>query len=212
MRRLMSVRSAGLIATATAVALAGTACSSDSGSTGSGGAQVNSQASAGAPTSMKGDCPDKIVVQTNWWPQDEYGALYRLIGENPTIDKKKKIVSGKLVDNGVDTGVQLEVRSGGPANNFTPSASLLYTDKSIMMGGVDLDFAAQLSASKPALSVFAPMDLLPLVLMWDPQKHPNFNTIADIGQTNTKVISFYDRLGYEDTPRVVMAKWLNKKS
>jgi hypothetical protein len=40
------------------------------------------------------------------------------------------------------------------------------------------------------LSVFAPLDLSPVVLMWDPARYPNFNTIADIGQTTTPVIYF----------------------
>jgi hypothetical protein len=190
MRRLKTVKSAGLIAAATAVALAGTACSSSSDSGSNGGAKVNSQANAGTPSSLKGVCPDKVVVQTNWWAQAEYGSLYHLIGENPTIDKKTKKVTGKLVDNGVDTGVQIEVRAGGPANNYTPSASLLYTDKTITLGGADLDFGVSLSGTKPVLAVFAPMDLQPTVLLWDPKTYPNFNTISDIGQTNTKVLYF----------------------
>jgi hypothetical protein len=189
MRRISSVRSVGLIAAATALALAGTACSSSS-STGNGGQPVKAAAPVGAPDALKGICPAKVVIQTNWWPQAEYGAVYRLLGEKPDIDKAKKKVTGTLVDNGVDTGVQLEVRSGGPANNFTPSASLLYTDNGITLGGVDLDQAAQLSADKPALSVFAPLDLSPLVLLWDPTQYPQFNTISDIGQTETKVLYF----------------------
>ena len=30
-----------------------------------------------------------------------------------------------------------------------------------------------------------------------------------VRQTNTRVVSFYEHIGYEETPRVVMAKWLN---
>jgi hypothetical protein len=189
MRRVMSVRSAGLTAVVAAVALASTACSSDT-SAPPGGQSVRTQAAAGAPDSLKGVCPDTVVIQTNWWPQAEYGAVYRLLGEKPTIDKAKKKVSGTLVDDNVDTGVKVEIRAGGPANNFTPSASLLYTDNSVTLGGVDLDQGAQFSADKPALSVFAPLDLSPLVLMWDPKVHPEFNTISDIGQTDTKVLYF----------------------
>ena len=29
-----------------------------------------------------------------------------------------------------------------------------------------------------------------------------------VRETNTKVVSFYEKLGFEETPRVVMAKWL----
>lgn len=97
-----------------------------------------------------------MVCQTNWWAQAEYRGLYPLVGANPTIDGNKNTVTGALVDNGTDTGVKIEIRAGGPANNFTPSSSLLYTDKSLTFGGADLDRVAQVSGSgKPVLSVFA---------------------------------------------------------
>lgn len=31
-----------------------------------------------------------------------------------------------------------------------------------------------------------------------------------VRMTNTKVVSFYEHIGYEETPRVLMAKWLNR--
>lgn len=183
-RRLLG---ATALVAATALVLAG--CSDSS--TGSGGQQVSNQAAEGDESALKGICPDTVVFQTNWWQQAEYGGLYRLFGDGPTIDGNKNKVTGTLVDNGTDTGVKLEIRAGGPANNYTPSTSLLYSDDSIMFGGADLDQVAQLSGTgKPVLSVFAPLDLSPVVLMWDPAQHPEFNTIADIGQTNVKVNYF----------------------
>jgi hypothetical protein len=176
-------------AVAAATALIAAGCSDSS--TTSSGQPVANNAAAGGASSLKGVCPDTVVFQTNWWPQAEYGGLYRLMGANPTIDGNKNQVTGTLVDNGADTGVKLQIRAGGPANNFTPSTSLLYTDDSIMFGGADLDQVAQVSGSgKPVLPVFAPLDLSPVVLLWDPKQHPEFNTIADIGQTKTKVIYF----------------------
>jgi hypothetical protein len=106
------------------------------------------------------------------------------------IDKDKKVVSAPLVSEGADTGVRIEIRAGGPANNFTPSSKLLYTDKAITLGGSDIDQAAQFSKDSPVVGVFAPMDLSPLVLMWDPQTYPNFKTIVDIGQAGTRVLTF----------------------
>lgn len=145
---------------------------------------------AGAQESLKGSCPDTVVVQTNWWPQAEYGGLYRLLGKDATVDKAKKAVSGPLVAGGVDTGVRIEIRSGGQANNFTPAAKILYLDRSVILGGTDIDQAAQFSKDQPVQAVFAPMDLSPLVLMWDPKAHPNFKTIVDIGQTDTRVLYY----------------------
>lgn len=187
--RVRRSRRSTAIALAAVTALIAAGCSNSS--TTSGGQEAASSASSGSPSALKGVCPDTVVFQTNWWAQAEYGGLYRLIGANPTVDANKNKVTGTLVDNGTDTGVKIEIRSGGPANNFTPSASLLYTDNSIMFGGADLDQVAQVSGSgKPVLSVFAPLDLSPVVLLWDPKQHPDFDTIADIGQTDTKVIYF----------------------
>jgi hypothetical protein len=188
MRARTSRRSvlAATLAVVTTVAVAG--CSDSS--TGEGGQATQNAAAEGDPSSLAGVCPQTVVFQTNWWPQAEYGGLYRLVGAKPTIDGNKNKVVSSLVDNGTDTGVKIEIRAGGPANNYTPSTSLLYTDKSITFGGADLDQVAQLSGSKPVLSVFAPLDLSPVVLLWDPKQHPDFNTIADIGQTDTKVVYF----------------------
>jgi hypothetical protein len=187
MRARKSRRPIAALVAVTALAVAG--CSDST--TGEGGQAVQATAGAGAASALKGVCPDTVVFQTNWWPQAEYGGLYRLVGANPTIDGTKTKVTGTLVDDGVDTGVKVEIRAGGPANNFTPSTALLYTDESITFGGADLDQIAQISGTgKPVLSVFAPLDLSPVVLLWDPVQHPDFNTIADIGQTDTKVIYF----------------------
>jgi hypothetical protein len=176
-------------ALATIAVLIVAGCSSSS--TTPGGQKAASSAASGSPSSLKGVCPDTVVFQTNWWPQNEYGGLYRMLGANPVVDANKNKVVGELVDNGTDTGVKIEIRSGGPANNFTPSTTLLYTDDSVMFGGADLDQIAQVSGSgKPVLSVFAPLDLSPVVLLWDPKQHPAFTRIADIGRTDTKVIYF----------------------
>ena len=43
-----------------------------------------------------------------------------------------------------------------------------------------------------------PYDVDPLVLMWDPSEHPNFPTIADIGQSDTKVPFFNGERTYMD--------------
>jgi hypothetical protein len=118
---------AATLAAVTAISIAG--CSDTS--TADGGQVANAAAQDGAPSALKGVCPETVVIQTNWWPQAEYGGLYRLVGAQPTIDGNKNKVVGKLVDNGTDTGVQIEIRAGGPANNYTPSASLLHTDNSI---------------------------------------------------------------------------------
>ena len=153
------------------------------------GARPSGTAASGAPTDLAGICPDTVVVQSNWWAQAEDGAVYRLLGGDLTVDAKRKRVSGSLVAEGVDTGVRLEIRSGGPANGFVPAASVLYTDDSVLLATADTDQIAQLAASRPVKAVVAPLERSPVVLMFDPAQH-SFSTVADIGRTDTRVLYF----------------------
>ena len=147
-------------------------------------------ASGGDQVNLRGVCPATIVVQTDWFPETEYGVYYHMLGPNPKIDVEHKRVSGPLVVEGQDTGVQLEVRSGGPATDFKLVSEQMYTDKSITLGQINTDEAIRFSGSQPTLAVAAPMEISPFMIMWDPQTHPQFNIIADIGQTNAKVVYF----------------------
>src|SRR5918996_3894880 len=60
--------------------------------------------------SLKGICPDKIVLQTDWFPEVEHGASYNLIGPGGQIDTGKGTYTGPLRN----TGVEMEIRAGGP--------------------------------------------------------------------------------------------------
>jgi hypothetical protein len=146
-------------------------------------------ASASGAASLAGVCPATVTVQSNWWAQAEDGAIYRLLGGDLTVDKQRKRVSGALVADGADTGVRLEIRSGGPANGFVPAASVLYTDPSVLLATADTDQIAQLAGSKPVKAVVAPLEKSPVVLMFDPAQH-QFRTVADIGRTDTRVLYF----------------------
>ena len=147
-------------------------------------------ASGGDQVNLKGVCPSTIVVQTDWFPETEYGVYYHMLGPNPKIDVEHKRVSGPLIVEGQDTGVQLEVRSGGPATDFKLVSEQMYTDKSITLGQINTDEAIRFSGSQPTLAVAAPMEISPFMIMWDPNTYPEFNIIADIGQTTAKVLYF----------------------
>jgi hypothetical protein len=174
-----------LIAALTAAALAAAACSS-------GTEQVTGarpSASASGATSLAGVCPATVTIQSNWWAQAEDGAIYRLLGGDLTVDKQHKRVSGALVADGADTGVRIEIRSGGPANGFVPAASVLYTDPTVLLATADTDQIAQLAGTKPVKAVVAPLDRSPVVLMFDPAQH-QFTTIAEVGRSGIRVLYF----------------------
>jgi hypothetical protein len=155
------------------------------------GTQTTSAAApAGDAVNLAEVCPNPIVIQTDWDPESEYGVYYHLLGPNPKVDTKKKLVSGPLVASGKDTGVRVEVRTGGPSIGFEPVSSQMYKDPAITLGQVSTDEAIRFSAKQATLGVIAPMEISPFMIMWDPATYPQFNTIADIGKTDTKVLYF----------------------
>jgi len=147
-------------------------------------------AASGDRLSLKGACPDPVVIQTDWFPESEYGVYFHLLGPSPKVDTNKKLVNGPLFAEGKDTGVRVEVRSGGPATGFELVSAQMYKDKNITLGQVNTDEAVRFSSKQPTLAVAAPMEISPFMIMWDPATYPQFNIIADIGQTNAKVFFF----------------------
>jgi hypothetical protein len=147
------------------------------------------------PFELAGVCPNPVVIQTDWYPESEYGATYNLVGDGYKVDTKRKLVRGPMVVDGKATGVDVEVRSGGPAIEFARISEQMYTDREITLGYVNTEQAAQLYAKSPTLSVAAPMDISPGVIMWSPDRHPDWNTMVDIGQDdNAKVLVTADDL------------------
>jgi hypothetical protein len=171
-----------------AVAIVAAGCTNDGGNQTTGGSSAPQ--AAGDRLNLKGVCPDPVVIQSDWFPESEHGVLFQLVGPNPKVDAEKKSVSGPLVAEGKDTGVRIEVRSGGPATGNETVSAQMYKDKSITLGEVNTDEGIRLSASQPTMAVVAPMEISPLALVWDPGTYPQFNIIADVGQTDAKVLYF----------------------
>jgi hypothetical protein len=137
---------------------------------------------------LKSVCPNPIVVQTDWNPEAEYGATYNLIGDGYRVDTRQGLARGPLVVNGKATGVDVEVRLGGPQVKFTPVADLMYRDRSITLGFMNTDQVAGFYAKWPTISVVAPMELSPFGFFWDEAEHPEFNIMADVGQTDAPIL------------------------
>src|SRR5207248_3862597 len=91
----------------------------------------------GPSVPLKGICPDKIVIQTDWFATPERAAAYQLAGPNGTIDKKHGSYAGPLGA----TGVNVEVRLGGPFIGFQPIPALMYQSPEIYLGYVATDDA-----------------------------------------------------------------------
>ena len=184
-RSLFTGRGAAVAATAVLAATALAACGSDDGGSTSSGYEGEIGA-----IDLSESCPATVVVQTDWNPEAEHGHIYELLGPDPVVDAGSKKVTGPLFASGEYTGVDLEVRVGGPAIGFQTVSSQMYADTDIMLGFVDGDQAVQVSDSTPVTAVFAPLDINPLMVMWDPATYPDVQEIADLKDENVRVITF----------------------
>jgi hypothetical protein len=168
---------------AVAVAFLSTAC---------GGAGSASRVAGSGNGPLTAVCPATVVVQTSWYPESTHGGLFQLLGPGYAVDAKHKRVTGRLYDRGRDTGLGLEIRAGGPALGNQPVSALMKLDPTITLGQqATEDQVLGAAQGQPTLAVIAPFQQDPVVYIWDPGRHPAFNTISDIGQTNTTVFTFH---------------------
>ncbi|MFI9485755.1 hypothetical protein ACIG47_05145 [Promicromonospora sp. NPDC052451] len=149
-------------------------------------------AEADGPLDLSGVCPETVVLQQDWQPEAEHGAMYSLVGPDSTVDTEAKSVTGSLVAQGVDTGVDVEVRPGGPNVNFQPVPSLMYLDDSIMLGAVTTDAQITALADNPVVTVASQLTVSPQIVMWDPASHDGATTIEEAAAGGDPLVSAGD--------------------
>lgn len=182
---------------AVALVLALGACSggddgggSGSGSGGDAGAPVGEAAEAGSALDLAEVCPATVVMQQDWQPQAEHGGMYELVGSDYEVDTDTKAVRGTLVAQGVDTGVQIEVRTGGASVGFQRVSDLMYLDTDILVGAVNTDQAIGANAAgRPVVALASQITLSPQIYMWDPATYPDATTIADVAATGATIVT-----------------------
>ena len=195
-------RSTKLLALPVLAALALAACGDDekteSTSAPTTGAASDTTAAGGTDTTSAGGaagaladiCPETIAIQTDWMPEAEHGFLYQLVGEGYEIDSSLAYVTGPLVDStGADTGVKVQIRSGGAPQQFQPVTQLLYNGDALL-GYVYTDEAIQFSGEFPTVAIESGFEKNPQMIMWDPGTYPDVKTIADLGKTDATVRYF----------------------
>jgi hypothetical protein len=192
MRRTTGRRAMSL-ATSLAAALALAACGGGEAAAPASGPAAPA-APAGGPLDLTGVCPATVVMQQDWQPEAEHGAMYSLVGPDRVIDADAKAVRGSLVAQGVDTGVDIEVRPGGPNVGFQPVPALMYLDDSIVLGAVNTDEAISGAATQPTVAVTSQITISPQILMWDPQSHPGAQTIRDVAASGVPVVTSGDMI------------------
>jgi hypothetical protein len=153
-------------------------------------------AGRGSAVDLAGVCPSTIVIQTDWNPELEHGALYELLGADREIDADDKSVKGSLVaSGGIDTGVDLEIRVGGPAIGFQDVSIQMLQDPDITLGYVATDEAIKNWAKIQTKAVVAPLEVNPQIVMWDPATYPDVHEIKDL-RAHHVTIRYFETVSY----------------
>lgn len=195
-RGLSRYKHGGLVGGGVSLALLLAGCGSTSTSA---TATTVSSATTAAPSSfqathyktdLKGVCPNPLIVQTNWLPEPDHGALWQLIGAAGTMHQYT--YTGPLGS----TGINMEIIAGGPGANFLNEPTLLYTGNPVArvtpdLGMGSLDSAIQQSKKFPVVGVDALQEHDPLVFISDPKTFPNLKTLADVIGAAKKGAHFY---------------------
>ena len=137
-------------------------------------------------------CSPTVAIQTDWYPQAEHGGIYELLGSDYVVDATAGTTTGPLVVDGVDSGVNLQIRAGGPFIE-SPVVTEMFLDDTIMFGYVGTDVAISRYAEAPTLAVFNALTINPQIILWNADKHPQVSTIAEIAGEVAAVSVFGDR-------------------
>lgn len=176
------------------LATAAAACGSDSAEDMTSTSTISSATvtADSATTNLAEVCPSTVVVQTDWYPQAEHGGVYEMLGADYIVDATRGATRGSLQIGGTDTGVDLEIRAGGPFLE-SPVVTEMFLDDTITLGYVGTDVAISRFAETPTLAVFNALTINPQVILWNAETHPTARTIADIAEEVKAISVFGDR-------------------
>ena len=108
--------------------------------------------------------------------------MYELIGEGYEIDKENGVIRGPMVLGGTDLGVDWEVRAGGPFLGASSVSEHMALDDSIHLGYASTDQQVNHWDVTQLVSVVAPLEKNPQMVMWDTDTYPDVTGIRDIGE------------------------------
>ena len=141
------------------------------------------------------------MIQTDWNPEAEHGWLYQLVGDDPVIDSRtvRRCPGRSSAHGGVDTGVDIEIRSGGRGDRLPGTVTSQLYERRGHPAGLrvhrrgDPDSASQF----PTVAIFSGMEKNPQMIMWDPATYPDVETIADLGEAGVQ-IRYFEGAAYMD--------------
>lgn len=178
----LTVGTAAVLFAAAALA----ACGSDD-SDGDGGESASTAPAATGDSALADVCPATVVIQADWEPETEHGGIYELIGDEYEIDTDAKSVSGPLLADGEDTGVEVEIRIGGSSIGYQSAQSVLYQDRDVLLGYGRTSEYMVAQEDTPVTAVLSSMETSPYAIYWDPETYPDVETIADLKEEGATI-------------------------
>ncbi len=144
-------------------------------------------AGGGETTAPAADvCPEKLTIQTDWFPELEHGGTYQLIGPNGTADKTTVSYSGPVQSQYAVGG--LKELTIGTIKFDKANASILLDGEAdmayITMGDIIKD-----SKAVPMIAIAKTLDADPQMVMWDPTQY-DIKSPEDIKGTGASVLHF----------------------
>jgi hypothetical protein len=140
--------------------------------------------------SLRGLCPNPLIVQTDWLPEADHGFLYEMIGGGGTQSQYK--YEGPLGS----TGIKLEILSGGPGlGNGVSQPSSLYVGNPVkrvtpQLAFVSTNDAIQFSKQYATTQIFTEYAKSPQVIMFDPDKY-HISSLSDLKVAVSKGAKIY---------------------
>lgn len=133
-----------------------------------------------------GRCPDPMVIQTDWFPEPEHGALFELTAGQGRVDPETGHFRGPLA---ADPEITIEIRAGGPFLDGESALDVMVDDEEIFLAYVNTDEAIANYRRHPTTAVVAPLDVNPQILMWDPEVY-QIASWADVAEIDATISHF----------------------
>lgn len=164
---------------------------SESDTTDAGSETETTDADAGSETTegaADGDavCPQKLTIQTDWFPELEHGGTYQLIGPDGTADKDTVSYSGPVQEQYAVGGLE-EIQINTVKFDKLNSAILL--DGEADMAYINMSDIIKDSAAVDMVAIAKTLDKDPQMIMWDPEQNP-IESPEDIAGTGAQVLHF----------------------
>ncbi|MFZ9628742.1 MAG: hypothetical protein ACO3C1_05265 [Ilumatobacteraceae bacterium] len=130
-------------------------------------------------------CPEKLTIQTDWFPELEHGGTYQLIGPDGTANKDTVSYSGPVQEQYAVGGLkELEITT----IKFDKANSSVLVDGEADMAYIGI--ADVIKDSKLGLvAIMKTLDKDPQMVMWDPAQY-DIKTPEDIKATGAAVLHF----------------------